>query len=87
MADYDLHHHGDREVGDGLVDLAVNVRLPAPPSWLRAELAAALDDLAAYPDPTRAAEAVATRHGRDFDDVLVTMRRRGSVHAAGFASG
>ncbi|UKD51006.1 Rv2231c family pyridoxal phosphate-dependent protein CobC [Amycolatopsis sp. FU40] len=72
MADYDLHHHGDREVGDGLVDLAVNVRLPAPPSWLRAELAAALDDLAAYPDPTRAAEAVATRHGRDFDDVLVT---------------
>ncbi|MGW4395902.1 Rv2231c family pyridoxal phosphate-dependent protein CobC [Amycolatopsis nivea] len=72
MADYDLHHHGDREVGEGLVDLAVNVRLPAPPSWLRAELAAALDDLAAYPDPTRAAEAVAVRHGRDFADVLVT---------------
>ncbi|WP_240691357.1 Rv2231c family pyridoxal phosphate-dependent protein CobC [Amycolatopsis nivea] len=72
MAEYDLHHHGDREVGEGLVDLAVNVRLPAPPSWLRAELAAALDDLAAYPDPTRAAEAVAARHGRDFADVLVT---------------
>ncbi len=72
MAEYDLHHHGDREVGEGLVDLAVNVRLPAPPTWLRAELAAALDDLAAYPDPTRAAEAVAARHGRDFADVLVT---------------
>ncbi|MCG3752036.1 Rv2231c family pyridoxal phosphate-dependent protein CobC [Amycolatopsis sp. Poz14] len=72
MAEYDLHHHGDREVGEGLVDLAVNVRLPAPPSWLRAELAAALDDLAAYPDPTLAAEAVAARHGRDFADVLVT---------------
>jgi len=28
---YDLHHHGDREVGAGLVDLAVNVRLAAPP--------------------------------------------------------
>ena len=26
----DLTHHGDREVGDGLVDLAVNVRGPAP---------------------------------------------------------
>ncbi|MEU0510716.1 Rv2231c family pyridoxal phosphate-dependent protein CobC [Amycolatopsis sp. NPDC006125] len=72
MADYDLHHHGDREVGDGLVDLAVNVRLPSPPSWLRAELAAALDDLAAYPSVDAAAEAVAARHGRDVSDVLVT---------------
>ncbi|AIJ25546.1 Rv2231c family pyridoxal phosphate-dependent protein CobC [Amycolatopsis methanolica] len=72
MADYDLHHHGDREVGDGLVDLAVNVRLPSPPPWLRAELAAALEDLAAYPDPGAAAEAVAERHGRDVSDVLVT---------------
>ncbi|GHF21184.1 aminotransferase [Amycolatopsis deserti] len=72
MSDYDLHHHGDREVGDGLVDLAVNVRLPAPPAWLRAELAAALDDLAAYPDARAAAEAVAERHGRAVSDVLVT---------------
>ncbi|WP_027934436.1 Rv2231c family pyridoxal phosphate-dependent protein CobC [Amycolatopsis thermoflava] len=72
MADYDLHHHGDREVGDGLVDLAVNVRLPSPPPWLRAELAAALEDLAAYPDPGAAAEAVAARHGREVSDVLVT---------------
>ncbi|WP_435061671.1 Rv2231c family pyridoxal phosphate-dependent protein CobC [Amycolatopsis thermoflava] len=72
MADYDLHHHGDREVGDGLVDLAVNVRLPSPPPWLRAELAAALEDLAAYPDPGEAAEAVAARHGREVSDVLVT---------------
>ncbi|MFD9895950.1 Rv2231c family pyridoxal phosphate-dependent protein CobC [Amycolatopsis sp. NPDC059027] len=72
MTEYDLHHHGDREVGDGLVDLAVNVRLPAPPPWLRAELAAALDDLAAYPDAAPATEAVARRHGRDPEDVLVT---------------
>ncbi|MDQ0379577.1 Rv2231c family pyridoxal phosphate-dependent protein CobC [Amycolatopsis thermophila] len=72
MADYDLHHHGDREVGDGLVDLAVNVRLPAPPEWLHAELAAALDDLAAYPSAVAATEAVAARHGRDVPDVLVT---------------
>ncbi|GAA4553477.1 Rv2231c family pyridoxal phosphate-dependent protein CobC [Amycolatopsis samaneae] len=69
---YDLHHHGDREVGEGLVDLAVNVRLPAPPPWLRAELGAALDKLAAYPDASAATEAVARRHGRDPADVLVT---------------
>ncbi|NIH87584.1 Rv2231c family pyridoxal phosphate-dependent protein CobC [Amycolatopsis granulosa] len=72
MADYDLHHHGDREVGDGLADLAVNVRLPAPPPWLRAELVAALDELAAYPSAEAAREAVAARHGRDASDVLVT---------------
>jgi histidinol-phosphate aminotransferase len=72
VPDFDLHHHGDSEVGDGLVDLAVNVRLPVPPAWLRAELAGALDDLAAYPDPTAAASAVAARHGRRVDEVLVT---------------
>ncbi|RSM52838.1 threonine-phosphate decarboxylase [Amycolatopsis sp. WAC 01376] len=72
MADYDLWHHGDREVGEGLVDLAVNVRLPAPPAWLRAELAAALDDLAAYPDVTAAVMAVARRHGLPESQVLVT---------------
>lgn len=72
MADYDLWHHGDREVGEGLVDLAVNVRLPAPPAWLRAELAAALDDLAAYPDVTAATAAVARRHGLPESQVLVT---------------
>ncbi|HVW43429.1 MAG TPA: Rv2231c family pyridoxal phosphate-dependent protein CobC [Amycolatopsis sp.] len=72
MADYDLHHHGDQEVGPGLVDLAVNVRLPRPPEWLRRELAEALDDLAAYPDPAAAAEAAARRHRRSVSEVLVT---------------
>ncbi|SDY84790.1 histidinol-phosphate aminotransferase [Amycolatopsis xylanica] len=69
---HDLHHHGDREVGAGLVDLAVNVRLPAPPDWLRAELAAALGDLAAYPDVTAATEALAARHSRPAYEVLPT---------------
>ncbi|MFD8493147.1 Rv2231c family pyridoxal phosphate-dependent protein CobC [Amycolatopsis sp. NPDC059657] len=69
---HDIHHHGDREVGEGLVDLAVNVRLPAPPDWLRAELAAALDDLAAYPDVTAATEALAARHSRPSYEVLPT---------------
>ncbi|WP_409496339.1 Rv2231c family pyridoxal phosphate-dependent protein CobC [Amycolatopsis sp. cmx-11-12] len=72
MADFDLWHHGDREVGEGLVDLAVNVRLPAPPAWLRAELASALDNLAAYPDATAATAAVARRHGVPMSQVLVT---------------
>ncbi|MGC7102257.1 Rv2231c family pyridoxal phosphate-dependent protein CobC [Amycolatopsis lurida] len=68
----DLWHHGDREVGPGLVDLAVNVRLAEPPAWLIAELAAALPRLAAYPDATEATEAVAARHGRSASEVLVT---------------
>jgi histidinol-phosphate aminotransferase len=72
MRDYDLHHHGDREVGPGLVDLAVNVRLPRPPAWLRQELAAALDSLAAYPSTVDAERAVAARHGRPPSEVLVT---------------
>jgi histidinol-phosphate aminotransferase len=72
MPDYDLHHHGDREVGPGLVDLAVNVRLPRPPEGLRAELASALDSLAAYPSTVDAEAAVAARHGRTTSEVLVT---------------
>jgi histidinol-phosphate aminotransferase len=68
----DLWHHGDTEVGPGLVDLAVNVRLPAPPGWLRDRLAAALDHLAAYPAPGRARAAVAARHGRPDGEVLLT---------------
>ena len=44
---YDLHHHGDAEVGPGLVDLAVNVRAGTPPTWLRERLTASLGDLAA----------------------------------------
>lgn len=73
MADfYDLRHHGDRDLGDGLVDLAVNVRLPRPPAWLRERLVAEVDRLAAYPDPAEATKAVAARHGRPLDEVLVT---------------
>ncbi|MET8846940.1 Rv2231c family pyridoxal phosphate-dependent protein CobC [Amycolatopsis sp. NPDC004625] len=72
MAEYDLHHHGDREVGPGLVDLAVNVRLPRPPAWLRRELVSAVDSLAAYPSAAEATLAVAARHGRPPEEVLVT---------------
>ncbi|MCW2608034.1 MAG: aminotransferase class [Frankiales bacterium] len=68
----DLRHHGDAEVGPGLLDLAVNVRGTAPPAWLQQVLVDAVPDLAAYPDPTAATAAVAARHGRTPDEVLLT---------------
>lgn len=67
-----LAHHGDQETGPGLVDLAVNVRAGTPPPWLRAVLADSLEHLAAYPDPTGATAAVAARHGRSPNEVLLT---------------
>jgi histidinol-phosphate aminotransferase len=72
---YDLRHHGDAEVrgnGDGLVDLAVNVRSGTPPRWLKERIAASLDELAAYPDGRAARRAVAVRHGRPEGEVLLT---------------
>jgi histidinol-phosphate aminotransferase len=70
----DLRHHGDVDAAPGLRDFAVNVRGAAPPEWLRDRLAAALDRIGTYPsaaDDRRAREAVAARHGRDPDEVLV----------------
>jgi uroporphyrin-III C-methyltransferase len=71
----DLRHHGDEDLdpddGDQL-DLAVNVRLPRPPAWLQARLHAALDGLAAYPRQHAAVAAVAARHQRAADEVLLT---------------
>lgn len=68
----DLKHHGDTEVGEGLVDLAVNVRTPAPPAWLGEAIAATLPRLGAYPDATAAREAIAAHHGVSPDMVLPT---------------
>ncbi|WP_246625685.1 Rv2231c family pyridoxal phosphate-dependent protein CobC [Modestobacter italicus] len=70
--DVDLRHHGDAEVGPGLVDLAVNVRADAPPAWLREVLHRAVDASAGYPDPRPARAAVAAAHGRDEAEVLLT---------------
>ncbi|MQA83684.1 MAG: threonine-phosphate decarboxylase [Streptosporangiales bacterium] len=72
ITDVDLGHHGDVEIAPGLVDLAVNVRPGAPPRWLAERLRAALDAVASYPDPAAARTAVARRHGRPSDDVLLT---------------
>ncbi|MFF7634469.1 Rv2231c family pyridoxal phosphate-dependent protein CobC [Kitasatospora sp. NPDC008050] len=69
----DLRHHGDAEVrAPGLVDLAVNVRTGTPPTWLRTALADALGDLAAYPEQSTARAAVAARHARPAEEVLLT---------------
>ena len=67
----DLRHHGDRETGAGLVDLAVNVRRATPPSWLTSVLTEHLAGLAAYPNPSAATTAVAERHARSTAEVLV----------------
>jgi len=69
---FDLDHHGDAEVGAGLIDLAVNVRHQAMPAWLADPIAASLSRLAAYPDATAATAAVAARHRRDPAEVLLT---------------
>ena len=72
MTTVDLGHHGDNEVGPGLVDLAVNVAVPAPPPWLLRELQSALEEVARYPDLTPAVEALARLHGCPLASLLVT---------------
>jgi histidinol-phosphate aminotransferase len=69
---FDLEHHGDLEVGGGLVDLAVNVRVGTPPAWLVEEITGSLSDLASYPRQDAALAAVAARHRVAPDRVLLT---------------
>ncbi len=69
-----LRHHGDVEVSAGMVDFAVNVQGSAPPEWLRERLARRLGELGRYPaaaDEAAAREAVAARHGRRVEEVLL----------------
>lgn len=65
-----MSHHGDADLVPGLVDLAVNVRSGGTPAWLAERIRGA--DLAAYPDQRDAVAAVAARHGRAADEVLLT---------------
>jgi histidinol-phosphate aminotransferase len=67
-----LRHHGDRDTAPGLVDLAVNVRSESPPQWLQECLVEEIGRLGRYPDPSPAVHAVAQRHGRDPQEVLLT---------------
>lgn len=68
----DLRHHGDAETAPGLIDLAVNVRVAPMPTWLSERLSSSMLSLAAYPDQSRARAAVAARHGRRTEEVLLT---------------
>jgi cobyrinic acid a,c-diamide synthase len=70
--EHDLHHHGDREVGAGLVDLAVNVHAGPRPDWLDRALHASLEAVATYPDARLAARSLALRHGLSPECVLPT---------------
>ena len=64
--------HGDAWARGARADHAVNVASGGPPDWLRTLLRAELDGaLSAYPDETAAAAAVAPRHGRDPDEVVL----------------
>jgi len=68
----DLGHHGDTEVGAGLIDLAVNVRHEPMPGWLADPIRDSLTQLRAYPNDLEAKTAVAGRHHRDPGEVLLT---------------
>ncbi len=69
VAEPDLWHHGDRDLGPGLVDFAVNVRRPRPPEWLVNELTHDVD-WASYPDAGPACRAIAAHHGVEESMVL-----------------
>jgi len=69
---HDLHYHGDRDLAEGLVNLAVNVRLSGPPDWLSAIINTVTADLAAYPNTDAATKAIAATHGVGVDQVLPT---------------
>ena len=70
-ADADLHLRGDELARGARDDLAVNVLAGGPPPWLRSAVAAALGELGAYPDEAPAIAAVAERHGRRADEVVL----------------
>ncbi|MEU0269629.1 cobyrinate a,c-diamide synthase [Nocardioides sp. NPDC006303] len=66
-----LRHHGDVEVGEGLLDFAVNVYPDPRPEWLDQALHESLAS-AAYPDEEPARAALAKHHGRERAEALPT---------------
>ncbi|MGH8898956.1 MAG: Rv2231c family pyridoxal phosphate-dependent protein CobC [Egibacteraceae bacterium] len=72
--------HGDTMVPEGALDFAVNVHTVAPPAHIRQALDAALDRAGRYPDGDATHEAVAARHGRPADEVLVTAGATEALH-------
>ena len=65
-----LRLHGDTLARGALLDFAVNV-WPTRPAGLERALERALARSSGYPDETRARDAVAARHGRRRDEVLL----------------
>lgn len=63
-----LAEHGDTQAPPGHLDLAVNVHPEPPPGWpdLLEDV-----DVTAYPDPSRARDLLAARHGVEPDEVLL----------------
>jgi histidinol-phosphate aminotransferase len=69
--DQGLRFHGDIVAGPGQLDFAVNVVPGGPPGWLLEALRDGLSRAAAYPDEGLAAAAVAARHGRPPEEVVL----------------
>ena len=70
--EHPLQHHGDVEVGPGLLDFAVNVYPGPRPAWLDRALTASLAEVGSYPTTAAAEQALAGRHGRAPEEVLAT---------------
>ncbi len=69
--DQGLRFHGDIVAGPGQLDFAVNVVPGGPSGWLLEALREGLARAAAYPDEGPATTAVAARHGRPPEEVVL----------------
>jgi histidinol-phosphate/aromatic aminotransferase/cobyric acid decarboxylase-like protein/adenosyl cobinamide kinase/adenosyl cobinamide phosphate guanylyltransferase len=68
----ELRFHGDAVGRDERDDHAVSVVAEERPAWLEAALSTALRSADRYPDERAARVAVARRHGRDPEEVVLT---------------
>jgi histidinol-phosphate aminotransferase len=66
-----LRFHGDSVAAPGQLDFAVNVIPGGPPEWLLEALGDGLSRAAAYPDEGPATAAVAARHRRPPEEVVL----------------
>jgi histidinol-phosphate aminotransferase len=66
-----LRFHGDAVAGAGQLDFAVSVVPGGQPAWLLEALRVGLSQAGAYPDEGPATTAVAARHGRPPEEVVL----------------
>jgi histidinol-phosphate aminotransferase len=69
--DQGLRFHGDTVAGPGQLDFAVNIVPGGAPGWLLKALSDALSRAAAYPDEGPATAALAARHRRPPQEVVL----------------